>query len=62
MNLITGAGLPLTRVQRALAHTKMKKKDRIVKKKGKRENNNTFGKERGDKLMSASNGTKAGYT
>ena len=31
-------------------------------KKGKRENNNTFGKERGDKLMSASNGTKAGYT
>jgi len=35
MNLITGAGLPLTRVQRALAHTKMKKKERIVKRREK---------------------------
>ena len=44
------------------SHKDKKERTHGEKEGEKRENNNTFGKERGGKLMSASNGTKAGYT
>ena len=68
MDLITGAGLPLKRIQRALAQKKEEKKERkrrrkerIVKKKGKREKTTTTLSEKKEEASNVSEQRDKGW-
>ena len=52
----------LTSRYEMVSKPKIKKKERMVKKNGKREGKQHFLKRKRRQVMSASNGTKAGYT